>query len=83
MTEGPAPRVVVVGLLLGLWTTAPGKAVQRYSQALTFLMILFISFTLTPREFALVVRQPVTVIAGVLLTFVYMLLLCWVRPCCW
>lgn len=69
---------VVVGLLLGLWTTAPGKAVQRYSQVLTFLMILFISFTLTPREFALVVRQPVAVITGVLLTFVYMPLLCWV-----
>lgn len=69
---------VIVGLLLGLRTTAPGKAVQRYSQALTFMMILFISFTLTPREFALVVRQPVAVITGVLLTFVYMPLLCWV-----
>jgi len=41
----------IIGLLLGLWTTAPGKAVQRYSQVLTFLMILFISLTITPRQF--------------------------------
>jgi len=69
---------VIVGLLLGLWTTVPGKAVQRYSQALTFLMILFISFTLTPHQFALVVRQPVAVVAGLILNFLYMPLLCWV-----
>ena len=69
---------VIVGLLLGLWTTTPGKAVQHYSQVLTFLMILFISFTLTPRQFALVVRQPIAVVTGVLLSFVYMPLLCWV-----
>jgi len=69
---------VIVGLLLGLWTTAPGKALQPYSKALTFLMILFISLTLTPRQFALVVRQPVAVVTGVLLGFAYMPLLCWV-----
>jgi len=68
---------VVVGLLLGLWTAAPGKVVQRYSQALTFLMILFISLTITPRQFALVVRQPLAVVAGLVLNFVYMPLLCW------
>ncbi len=49
---------VIVGLLLGLWTTSPGKAVQGYSQALTLVMILFISLTITPRQFALVARQP-------------------------
>ncbi|MDZ7402399.1 MAG: bile acid:sodium symporter family protein [candidate division KSB1 bacterium] len=68
---------VIVALLLGLWTTVPGKQIQRFSKALTFLMILFISFTLSPRQFALVVRQPVAVITGVLLTFVFMPLLCW------
>lgn len=68
---------VVVGLGLGLWTTAPGRALQSRAQLLTFLMILFISFTITPRQFALVVRQPVGVIVGLLLNFVYMPLLCW------
>ncbi len=68
---------VIVALLLGLWTTVPGKAVQRVSKALTFFMILFISFTLSPRQFALVVRQPAAVATGVLLTFVFMPLLCW------
>lgn len=68
---------VIVALLLGIWTTVPGKQIQRFSKALTFLMILFISFTLSPRQFALVVRQPVAVITGVLLTFVFMPLLCW------
>jgi len=69
---------VIVGLLLGLWTTSPGKAVQGYSQALTFLMILFISLTITPRQFALVARQPVAVMTGLALNFIYMPLLCWV-----
>ena len=68
---------VALGLALGVWTTAPGQALQPYTQALTFLMILFISFTLTPRQFALVARQPVAVVAGVLLSFAYMPLLCW------
>ena len=68
---------VIVGLLLGLSTTAPGKAIQPYSQALTFLMILFISLTITPRQFALVARQPGAVAAGLLLNFAYMPLLCW------
>ncbi|MGQ9553721.1 MAG: bile acid:sodium symporter family protein [Anaerolineae bacterium] len=68
---------VIVGLMLGLWTTAPGKAIQSYSQALTFLMILFISLTITPRQFALVARQPGAVAAGLLLNFAYMPLLCW------
>jgi len=68
---------VVVGLLLGLWTSAPGKAIQPYSQALTFLMILFISLTITPRQFALVARQPGAIMAGLALNFVYMPLLCW------
>lgn len=68
---------VIVGLALGLWTTAPGRALQRYSQGLTFLMILFISLTITPRQFALVARQPTAVVAGLMLNFVYMPVLCW------
>jgi BASS family bile acid:Na+ symporter len=68
---------VVVGLVLGAWTTAPGKALQNYSQALTFLMILFISLTITPRQFLLVARQPGAVLAGLALNFIYMPLLCW------
>lgn len=68
---------VIVGLFLGLWTTAPGRALQGYTQALTFLMILFTSFTITPRQFALVTRQPVAIAAGLALNFVYMPLVCW------
>ena len=68
---------VVLGLALGLVTVAPGRAVQPYSQALTFLMILFISFAITPRQFALVRRQPGAVLAGLVLNFVFMPLLCW------
>ncbi|MCL4396484.1 MAG: bile acid:sodium symporter [Chloroflexi bacterium] len=69
---------VIVALGLGLLTTTPGKALQSYSQALTFLMILFISMTITPRQFVLVTRQPAAVFAGVLLNFAYMPLVCWV-----
>lgn len=55
---------VFLGLALELWSTAPGKAILPYSQALTFLMILFISLTITLRQFALVARQPGAVTAG-------------------
>ena len=68
---------VVLALLLGLGTTVPGKVLQGYSQLLTFLMILFISFTITPRQFAAIVRQPIAVVAGLGLNFAYMPLLCW------
>jgi predicted Na+-dependent transporter len=69
---------VVLGLLLGWWTSVPGKALQTYAQSLTFLMILFISLTITPRQFSQVARQPFPVLAGLLLNFVYMPLVCWV-----
>ena len=68
---------VVAGLLIGLWTTAPGQVLQGYSRPLTFLMILFVSLTIAPRQFALVARQPGAVVAGLLLNFIFMPLLCW------
>jgi len=68
---------VVIGLVLGLWTTAPGRVLQSWTQALMFFMILFISVTIMPRDFALVARQPVGVGAGLALNFVFMPLLCW------
>lgn len=68
---------VVVGLGLGLWTTTPGRILQNGAQILTFSMIFFISLTITPRQFALVARQPIAVLTGLLLNFVFMPLLCW------
>ncbi|MBN1667028.1 MAG: bile acid:sodium symporter family protein [Anaerolineales bacterium] len=68
---------VIIGLLLGLWTTTPGKVLQGYSKILTFLMILFISLTITPRQFAMVLRQPWAVLAGLVLNFLFMPLVCW------
>lgn len=68
---------VAAGLLLGIWSTAPGKAIQGYSQALTFLMILFISLTISPRQFVQVTRQPWAVTAGLVLNFLFMPLVCW------
>jgi predicted Na+-dependent transporter len=75
--QGIIIGAVLLGLALGLWTSTPGKALQTYSQALTFLMILFISLTITPRQFVLVTRQPLAVLSGLLLNFVFMPLLCW------
>ncbi|MGC8878254.1 MAG: bile acid:sodium symporter family protein [Anaerolineae bacterium] len=68
---------VAIGLGSGIWTTAPGRVLQGVTQPLTFLMILFISFTITPHQFGLVVRQPGGVLAGLVSNFVYMPLLCW------
>lgn len=68
---------VGVGLGLGFWTTAPGLALQPYSQTLTFLMVLFISLTITPRQFIQVSRQPGSVAAGLALNFFFMPVLCW------
>lgn len=74
---------VAVGLLLGMWSTAPGRMIQNSSQALTFLMILFISLTISPRQFVQVARQPWAVIAGLLLNFLFMPLLCWALARLW
>jgi BASS family bile acid:Na+ symporter len=68
---------VALGLVLGIFTTSPGKVLQGYSQALTFLMILFISLTITPRQFVMVASQPGAVIAGLALNFIFMPLICW------
>ena len=68
---------VVIALGLGLVTTTPGQVLQTGSQGLTFLMIFFISLTITPRQFTQVARQPRAVLIGVLLNFVYMPLVCW------
>ena len=68
---------VVAALGLGLSTTAPGKVLQSSSQAITFLMIFFISLTITPRQFAQVTRQYRPVLIGLLLNFGYMPLVCW------
>ncbi len=68
---------LVVGFATGAATTAPGRALQPYTQALTFFMILFISFTITPRQFLTVSRQPWPVLAGLGLNFLFMPLLAW------
>jgi hypothetical protein len=54
---------VALGLARGVFTTLPGQALQTYSQALTFLMILFLSLTTTRRQFLLVAKQPGAVLA--------------------
>lgn len=68
---------VIVGLGVGFLTTAPGKALQPGTQTVTFLMILFISFTIAPRQFMAVARQPVAVLVGLALNFLFMPVLCW------
>jgi len=67
---------VIVGLGVGFLTTAPGKALQPGTQTVTFLMILFISFTIAPRQFMAVARQPVAVLVGLALNFLFMPVLC-------
>ena len=68
---------VVLGLSLGIWTTKPGIFLAAGSYLLTFLMIIFISLTITPQQFKQVRYQPTAVAAGLLLNFVFMPLLCW------
>ena len=68
---------VLLGLGLGIWSAAPGRFIQTFSPELTFMMILFISLTIQPRQVALVARQPGPVLAGLALNFIFMPLLCW------
>lgn len=68
---------VVLGLALGTFTTLPGKVLQTNSQVLTFLMIFFISLTITPRQFFMVTRQPGAVAAGLGFNFLFMPVVCW------
>lgn len=75
--QGVIISAVAFGLVLGIWTAAPGQFLQNYSQIFTFMMILFISFMIKPRQFLLFRRQPVSVLAGLALNFLWMPLLCW------
>lgn len=68
---------LILGFALGAVTTAPGRVLQPYTQGFTFLMILFISFTITPRQFMAVSRQPWAVLTGLALNFIFMPLLAW------
>ena len=68
---------LVIGFAAGAVTTAPGRTLQPYTQTLTFFMILFISYTITPRQFLTVSRQPWPVLAGLALNFLFMPLLAW------
>jgi predicted Na+-dependent transporter len=69
---------MALGLVLGVFTTEPGRLLQRYSQLWTFLMVLFISLTITPRQFRSVGQQPGAILAGLALNFIFMPLVCWV-----
>lgn len=68
---------VVAGLVSGMWDTTSGRLIQQAAPALTFLMILSISLTITPGQLVLVTRRPWVVIAGLALNFVFMPLVCW------
>ncbi|MGQ9772595.1 bile acid:sodium symporter family protein [Chloroflexus sp.] len=68
---------LVISFAAGAVTTAPGRTLQPYTQTLTFFMILFISYTITPRQFLTVSRQPWPVLAGLALNFLFMPLLAW------
>lgn len=68
---------LVLGFAAGAVTTGPGRALQPYTQTLTFLMILFISVTITPHQFLAVSRQPWAVLVGLGLNFLFMPLLAW------
>ncbi len=68
---------MILGLVMGVFTTQPGRFLQRGSQILTFIMVLFISLTITPRQFRTLVSQPRAILAGLVLNFVFMPLVAW------
>ena len=68
---------LVIGFAAGAVTTVPERTLQPYTQTLTFFMLLFISYTITPRQFLTVSRQPWPVLAGLALNFLFMPLLAW------
>ena len=67
---------VIFGLGLGLWTSAPGQWLRQFSQILMFLMIYFMSVTIVGKDFILVAKKPGGTIAGLILNFVVMPLIC-------
>lgn len=67
---------VIGALILGNWSTGAGEFLLAQSSILMFLMIYFMSFTIVPRQFKLIIRKPAGVGMGLGLNFVLMPLIC-------
>jgi len=71
--------VTVIGaLILGNWSTSAGEFLRAQTSILMFLMIYFMSFTIVPRQFKLIIRKPAGMVMGLGLNFVLMPLICFI-----
>jgi predicted Na+-dependent transporter len=65
------------GLLTGIWTVTPGEIIAGHSTAITFLMILVISLTITPQQFVQAFHHPKAIFISLGINFMIMPVLCW------
>jgi len=80
-------QLIVTALLLGLvsggWTPAPGRFIRRFAFALIFLMIGAMGFTLRLRTLGRALQETKAVFLGLVLNFAAAPLLCWVLAFLW
>ncbi len=80
-------QLIVAALLLGLvsggWTPAPGRFIRRFAFALIFLMIGAMGFTLRLRSLGRALQETKAVLLGLALNFAVAPLLCWALALLW
>lgn len=80
-------QVIVTALVLGLvsggWTPAPGRFIRRFAFALIFLMIGAMGFTLRLSTLGRALQETKAFLVGLGLNFAAAPLLCWVLALLW
>jgi predicted Na+-dependent transporter len=68
---------LVVGIIAGLFTSAPGFAIRKISSFLIVIMIGAMGFTITSKSLGMAARDWKSFLLGLALNFAFAPLLCW------
>jgi predicted Na+-dependent transporter len=68
---------LVLGIVVGLFTSAPGIAIRKISTLLIIIMIGAMGFTITFKSLGMAARDWKSFILGLVLNFLFAPLLCW------
>jgi len=69
---------LIVGAIIGFYTSSPGRFIKNYTSILTIIMIWAMSFTIRIEDFPFALKNFNSFLTGVLFNFVLAPFLCWV-----
>ncbi len=85
--RGRYSQLIVAALLLGLvsggWSPAPGRFIRRFAFGLVFLMIGAMGFSLRLRSLGRALKETKAFVLGLALNFAAAPLICWVLSVLW